>query len=109
MSCIPYPKDIAQIVWDYLEFLFATLNSPIVVGRNFLESTLILLVRVNVGHIDLQPMLNFLQKNSMGHNNCFLESNWVIIRSFVTFDISWQFCFGHQSSQILSVCHANFP
>ena len=52
-----------------------TLNSPIAVGHsNFLESMLILIMRVDVVHINFQPTLNFKQKPSMSHISFFFFS-----------------------------------
>ena len=41
-------------------YIVSTLNSPIIVGRNsFLESILILIMRINVGRTNFHPILNF--------------------------------------------------
>ena len=43
--------------------LTATLNSPIAVGHsNFLEPTLIFVMIINVGYINIQPMVNCSRK-----------------------------------------------
>ena len=54
--------------------------------NNFLEPTLILTLRINVGHIIFQPMLTFQEKISVGHSNYFPRKfMWAIIIFGATF------------------------
>ena len=56
---IPSQRHIIHSTLDE-QVRLGTLNSPIIVGHNkFLEHVLILLVRMNVGHITFQPTLKF--------------------------------------------------
>ena len=55
-----------SIVLPKYEAMFITkgsLNSPITMGHTiFLEALLIFLIRINIGYVNIQPMLNFLAK-----------------------------------------------
>jgi hypothetical protein len=61
--------------------LEATLNNSNIVGHiYFLEPTLILIMRINVGHSNSQPMLNFYLSVYVGHIKCIpIKLMWVSI------------------------------
>lgn len=72
-----------------------TPHSPTNVGHNnFLKPTLILMMAIDVDHINIQPTPNLWFEVGVGHTNCSPRKlMWVNTFLYTTFDTRWLFPF----------------